>query len=432
MDRAHKKYTNSFLSVVASIAAVLLVLLVVAFVGIFIAGRIYHRPVDVLYKTIDTNPLAQSFIKKFPLAEKQRRYAGGFGVAYRIQQADHDLVFFQSARNYESRLVCEYHSSSDAASQVMPKQEIISEERFKELLTKETLCEKDKTYIWIINDNALAKWSWPNGGLLVMMEHTRGSDDNNLIGTHVRSTNSTTYLHVKETNNNELLSPTQFFVHGEPITSNKNLQQYRSFFVTPEKITPVKQNEDIALLEISFSPTQRFIRFIDKQNSDDQKAHRFCIAPVTENTIEKCTNLKDLLPKTWEIGNGYFLDGDWVIDQDKYILIVRSSEEHDEVPSGREDASTIRVQKQVARFIYDPAIQELKEIGSEEQYQLKVSHKKGVAQIPYTDSGDVYEFKQSAKESTLDLFDPKTSNRAKLFDAYYMGKMPLFDLWMYQ
>ena len=305
----------------------------------------------------------------------------------------------------------------------------------------------------------LDELEWPDGAILIKIRMQtpdtakKVSKDVEVIpldqkselklGNYVYSSDGQikTYFSKTKYNAQEFLSPTKILFSGiladsEPVVEEKT----KLYFLTPEKIYPISLPEGFEkkyLIDMSLSPSQDYLEY--RLSGQDYEESEICISTFNLEELGECVDLKKLIPEEYSNKKEYYIRGDWMKEEDIYVLQVRSNKKHHFEPGIGEDAPDQRVQDEMARYFYYPDTQTVEEVSLDEKINLKTPDifldEKDRKLLKIFDTAyfkGEYKFIHNIYDNSLGIQEKSTGKKAKLIDAFYYGDgMPGFDSFLF-
>lgn len=224
-------------------------------------------------------------------------------------------------------------------------------------------------------------------------------------------------------------SATEFLSPQKLLLGNSGL-----YFVTPEYTQFISQSAGRSYQHLSLSPQQGFLEY----DPVDSSIH--CISTFDFQTLGPCVDMTALLPQQWDWATEAYIDtfwdSNWDKTHDQYIIRVRSKLLYDSLPSGSKNMPSIQVQRELARFSYDPTTQTVETLSLDQPITLKTPDI-----FLTTADGPLLEYFQPGSDITItsNQFDQSigiaqhsTGALAKLADVIFLGDMPGFEVITYK
>lgn len=181
---------------------------------------------------------------------------------------------------------------------------------------------------------------------------------------------------------------------------------------------------------LSLSPQQDFLEY------DLTGGTTHCISTFNYTTLGPCVDITTLLPHAWDWSTEAYIDTGWDSNWDKttdnYIIRVRSKLDYDLVPSGSDNVPPVRVQRELARFSYDPTTSTLSSLPLDQSITLKTPDifltDVDKPLLNYFQPGSDIQIIYNHPSTSIGITQLSTKRSAKLTDASFMGDIPAFDV----
>ncbi|MFA6474790.1 MAG: hypothetical protein WCV88_01150 [Patescibacteria group bacterium] len=230
----------------------------------------------------------------------------------------------------------------------------------------------------------------------------------------------TTY---KSDSSTEFLSPQKLLVGDTGL-----------YYITPEGSQLIEQSADRTYQYLSLSPQQDFLEY----NPVDSSIH--CISTFDFQTLGPCVDVTALLSQKFDWNTEAYIDtfwdSNWDKTHDQYIIRVRSKLLYDLLPSGSENMPPVQVQRELARFSYDPNTQTVQTLSLDQPIMLKTPDIFITASdqplLEYFQPGADITITSNPFNQSVGIAQRSTNTRAKLTDVSFFDDMPGFSVVTYK
>ena len=222
---------------------------------------------------------------------------------------------------------------------------------------------------------------------------------------------------------------TEFLSPQKLLVGNTSL-----YFITADNVQFINQSAGRSYQHLSLSPHQDFLAY----NPVDSPVH--CISTFDFQTLGSCVDVAALLPQDWDWATEAYIDpvwdSNWDKTDDRYIIRVRSKLLYDLVSSNSANMPSVQVQRELARFSYDPITQTVEALPLTESITLKTPDIFLTASdqplLEYFRSGADITTTSDRFDQSVGIAQRSTDTRAKLADVTFFGDMPGFEVVTYK
>ncbi len=229
----------------------------------------------------------------------------------------------------------------------------------------------------------------------------------------------------------EFVSPQKMFVSGRIYQNEELGDKEKAYWITANEIKEIASDSKTKMEFPSLSPAQKFIRF----NTDAD----ICIADFSTAEIGECQSLIAKLNNNLDFTNDYSIDGDWLKNEEVYVLRVMSRTESHNEPAEEKNMPPRLVQNETARYFYYPETGKLKAVSLNDEMKLKTRDlfltPAEQTLVDIFDKNGKYELVNNGADSSVGILEKETDKFAKLTNAPFTNLanelMPMFDLKYY-
>lgn len=262
---------------------------------------------------------------------------------------------------------------------------------------------------------------WEHGVPLIMLNNLSAAEDN--AGLYVFSGDG------KIHNKFDSITVTEFLSPQKLLLGNTSL-----YFITPEDSRFIKQSAGRIYQHLSLSPQQDFLEY----DPVDSSIH--CISTFDFQTLGPCVDVTALLPQQWNWATEAYIDTQWDSNWNKtsnqYVIRVRSRQLYDLVPSNSANMPAVQVQREIARFSYNPTTQIVEMLSLDEPITLKTPDifltTSDQSLLEYFQPGADIAITSNQFDQSVGIAQRSMDIRAKLADVDFIGDMPGFEVVTYK
>lgn len=283
---------------------------------------------------------------------------------------------------------------------------------------------------WSFGENAYlplyeyTDMTWPYGAVLIHMRTATNADEAGVApGDYIVSTDGNVRMFFPNRADIEFLTPQRMLVAGTLADASTE----ELYSITSEKITTLQVAEDIPRTELSLSLSQQYLAYAS--------GSRRCVSTFNNKTLGPCVDIKPQVQSQLANESDYYLEYEWMAGDDLFVIRVRSNSKSHEDPAPGSDQPPLRIQDEIARFVFDPANKTLSSQPLTDSITLKKQDAFLTEQdqplIDLFNDGNDYSLKYNYNEGTIEIVQRSTDSKEMLMYAPFFGEMTGFDLYYY-
>lgn len=283
---------------------------------------------------------------------------------------------------------------------------------------------------WSFGENAYlplyeyTDMTWPYGAVLIHMRTATNADEAGVTpGDYIVSTDGNVRMFFPNRADIEFLTPQRMLVAGTLADASTE----ELYSITSEKITTLQVAEDIPRTELSLSLSQQYLAYAS--------GSRRCVSTFNNETLGPCVDIKPQVQSQLANEIDYSLEYEWMAGDDLVVIRVRSNSKSHEEPAPGSGQPPLRIQDEIARFIFNPTEKTLSSQPLADSITLKKQDAFLTEQdqplVGLFDDGNDYGLKYNNNEGTIEIVQRSTDSKEMLMYAPFFGKIPGFDLYYY-